>query len=141
MNLLNLIEKVRKHSLKFVLLVIIRQISNILFGVLQVKLFTYIRYNSKIWLYRKAHLKLHRSCRLKIKKNGLRLGAPWEPIGHNFYSAFFDTHFVAYKNSYVEIDKKFVYIPVAFFVFRKMQGLSLAMMFCLIVLEWYTVMT
>lgn len=106
MNLLNLIEKVRKHGLKFVLLVIIRQISNILFWLVQVKLFTYIRYNSKIWLYRKAHLKLHRSCRLKIKKNSLRLGAPWEPIGYNFYSAFFDTHFVAYKNSYIEIDKK-----------------------------------
>ncbi|WP_289004987.1 acyltransferase [uncultured Parabacteroides sp.] len=40
------------------------------------------------------------------KKNSLRLGGPWEPIGNNFYPAFFDTHFVAYKNACIEISGK-----------------------------------
>ena len=68
------------------------------------KIGSYIRYDRKIWLYKKAHIKLHRSCRLKIaKKNSLRLGTPWDPLENNFYPVYFDTHFVAYKNTTIEI--------------------------------------
>lgn len=96
-----------KERFKHILLAIIYWINNLFFWLTQVKLLTYIRYGGKIWLYRKAHLKLHRSCQLKIaEKSYLRIGASWEPIGHNFYTAFFDTHFVAYKNSYIEIGDK-----------------------------------
>lgn len=75
-----------------------------IFFLKHVKTGSYIRYNRKIWLYKKAHIKLHKSCRLKIQqKDSLRLGGPWDPIGNNFYPVFFDTHFVAYKNSEIEI--------------------------------------
>lgn len=98
MNLFNIKQIIRK---------VFRIIQSLLYWFTQVKVIKYLWYGRKIWIYRKAHIKLHRTSQLLIKKkNSLRLGGPWEPIGNNFYPAFFDTHFVAYKNTYVEISGK-----------------------------------
>ena len=83
----------------------IRKIKSWIVLFSQIKISSYIRYNRKIWLYKKAHIKLHKSCRLRIAQNdSLRLGGPWEPIGNNFYPVYFDTHFVAYRNSTIEVE-------------------------------------
>lgn len=82
----------------------LRKIKSLIVLFNQIKIGSYFRYNRKMWLYKKAHIKLHKSCQLKIaQRNSLRLGGPWDPIGNNFYPVYFDTHFVAYKNSHIEI--------------------------------------
>lgn len=98
---------IRMFIRKSFLINIIRKIRSFIVVFNQIKIASYIRYNRKIWLYKKAHIKLHKSCRLKIaERDSLRLGGPWEPIGNNFYPVYFDTHFVAYKNSTIEIAGK-----------------------------------
>lgn len=95
---------IRMFIRKNFLINIIRKIRSFIVVFNQIKIGSYIRYNRKIWLYKKAHIKLHKSCRLNIaKRDSLRLGGPWDPIGNNFYPVYFDTHFVAYKNSTIEI--------------------------------------
>lgn len=84
----------------------------------QIHVWSYLRYDRKILLYKKAHFKLHKTCRLVIADQSLlRIGTPWDPLISDYsfrpfgvdvyHPVFFDTHFVTSCNSYVELAENF----------------------------------
>lgn len=84
----------------------------------QIKIGAYLRYGRKIAIYRKAHLKLHKTSRLiLLGESGMRIGMPWDPLMPDtslyphgvdrFNPTFFDTHFVAGINAHAEIGDNF----------------------------------